>query len=147
MTALRLTLPIVAVLMAPMQAQADIWSVEDARAAVADGRAILIDIRSEGEWRDTGVAEGAWPVSMHTPTFGADLQRLIDTRGDRTIALICATGGRTAHVLSVLEANGIDGFVDVSEGMMGSPRGAGWIAKGLPVVTLEEARAAMDAAR
>lgn len=145
MTLTRLTLAALAVLMLPMTAMADIWSVEEAQAAVAEGRAILIDIRSEGEWKDTGLAKGAWPISMHTPDFGAELQKLIDNRGDKVVAMICATGGRTGHVMRVLDANGIDGFVDVSEGMMGSPYGKGWIAKGLPVVSLDEAEAAMAA--
>ena len=139
----RLTIFPIALLVAPMVQASDIWSAEQAQAAVADGRAILIDIRSEGDWKDTGLAKGAVPVSMHDPAFGANIQRLIDTRGDKIVAMICATGGRTAHVKSVLDRAGINGFVDVSEGMMGSPRGAGWLQKGLPVVTLDEARAAM----
>lgn len=124
-------------------ASAEVWTAEQARAALAAGEAILVDIRSEGEWKETGVAEGAWPVSMHDPAFGRNLQRLMEIRGARTVALICATGGRSAHVLGVLEAYGVEGFVDVSEGMLGSEAGPGWIKRGYPVVPLEAARRRM----
>ena len=39
-----------------------------------------------------------------------------------------------------------DGFIDVSEGMLGSERGQGWIKAGLPVVPMEDAWAALPKA-
>ena len=54
--------------------------------------------------------------------------------------LICATGGRSAYVAEVLEKNGLTGVADVSEGMLGNSGGAGWIARGLPVVSLKDAQ-------
>lgn len=131
-----------------MTAAADtpILSAPDAQAKVASGDIVLLDIRSRGEWADTGLAEGAWPVSMHEPDFGVRLRAILAAFPPEQIALICATGGRTAHVANILRQNGIDGVVDVSEGMMGNPRGPGWIARGMPVVTLEEATKAYEAA-
>jgi rhodanese-related sulfurtransferase len=61
------------------------------------------------------------------------------------IALICATGGRSAYVVEILGKNGITGVADVSEGMFGNGRAAGWIARGLPVVSVEQAQTRFDA--
>ena len=44
--------------------------------------------------------------------------------------------------MRALQLAGYDGFSDVSEGMLGSNRGPGWIKAGLPVVTMDEALAA-----
>ena len=29
----------------------------------------MMDVRSRPEWADTGIAEGAWPISMHEDRF------------------------------------------------------------------------------
>ena len=131
-----------------MTALADtpILSAPDAQSKLASGEMVMLDIRSRQEWQQTGLAEGAWPVSMHEPDFGQRLQAILQELGADKIALICATGGRTGHVTNILRQNGIEGVVDVSEGMMGNPRGPGWIARGMPLVTLDDATKAYEAA-
>lgn len=127
------------------QGQTQVWSATQANAALSDPGFVLLDIRSQEEWAETGVARGAWPVSMHRPEFATELQKIISGNPDATIGLICATGGRSQFVLEVLQKNGISNFVDVSEGMLGSKAGPGWIARGLPVATRDEAIAALPA--
>jgi len=118
----------------PALAQSMIWSAPEAQNAMENDQVLMLDIRSPGEWDETGIAQGALPVSMHTPDFSTNLTRILAQSNGRKIALICATGGRTEYVIKVLEKNGISGLVDVSEGMIGNQRGPGWIARGLPVV-------------
>lgn len=113
------------------------WAVEtitarDAHAAAGDGSAVLIDIRTPEEWRE-GVPAGAALVSMHGPGFLDELDRLTGGDRDRPIALICATGGRSAWLAGQLEARGYTSVLDVAEGMHGSRAGRGWLASGLPV--------------
>ncbi|KKL47641.1 hypothetical protein LCGC14_2333510 [marine sediment metagenome] len=129
----------------PAMSEPAIWSAPEAQAAIADDGALLLDIRTPGEWAQTGLAEGAFPVDMQSADFGAQLSAVFERAGDRPIALICATGGRTAYVVSVLKRNGIEGVIDVSEGMLGNGRAQGWVARGLPVVTEAEARADYEA--
>ncbi len=105
---------------------------------------ILLDIRTPEEWAETGIAAGALPVSMHTSDFPAQLQALLSRYRPDQIGLICATGGRSGYVTNVLAQNGITGVQDVSEGMFGNGTDAGWIARGLPVVPLPEAKAELD---
>ena len=76
---------------------------------------------------------------MHEQGFGERLQAILKSTPPEKIGLICATGGRTAYVVDILEKNGISGVQDVSEGMLGNDRGPGWIARGLPTVSTSEA--------
>lgn len=134
---------LLAVMTTPAYAETPIWSVEEAQRAVQADEVLLLDIRSREEWKETGLAEGALPVSMHESDFGAKLQTLMKI--GKPIALICATGGRTNYIVGLLEKNGFTGVVDVSEGMIGNRRGKGWIAKNLPIVDLAAGEKALSA--
>lgn len=147
MTLLRNGLVALALSVQMAWAEAPILSAPEAEARIANGELVVLDIRSRGEWKDTGIAKGAWPVSMHERDFGQRLQAILAAYPTEQIALICATGGRTAHVLDVLERNGIKGISDISESMMGNARGPGWIKRGLEIVSLDEAQKAYDAAQ
>jgi rhodanese-related sulfurtransferase len=124
-------------------ADSTIWSADKAAQALQDDEIILLDIRSPDEWKETGLAKGAWPVSLHQPGFGEKLGAIMRANEDKTVALICATGGRSASVLSRLKGMGISNFVDVSEGMLGSRAGPGWIKRGYAIVQTDEARATL----
>lgn len=126
-------------------AETPILSAPEAQQRIAEGELILLDIRSRQEWQETGIAKGAWPVSMHERDFGERLQAILAVYPPEQIAMICAVGGRTGHVTSILEKNGIRGVADLSEGMEGNARGPGWIARGLEVVPVEDALAAYQA--
>lgn len=127
-------------------AETPILSAPDAQERLESGELILLDIRTPEEWQDTGIAKGAWPVSMHREDFKARLDAILAVYPPEQIALICAVGGRSGGVTGALERGGIVGVSDVSEGMMGSARGAGWIARGLEVVPLDQAKADYAAA-
>lgn len=121
-------------------------SAQDAHDMMASGELIVIDIRSRQEWLQSGLAEGAWPISLHEPDFGARLQAAQQAAGGAQIGLICATGGRTGHVMRALRQAGVSGFVDIPEGMMGAASGPGWIAARLPLTDLATAEAALPSA-
>jgi rhodanese-related sulfurtransferase len=123
--------------------QRDVWSADEAQVALALGRLVMLDIRTRDEWRETGVAKGAWPVSMREDGFRERLLAARSNSGDNPVALICATGGRSGFVFRALRTAGYSGYVDVSEGMFGSRAGPGWIARGLPVVPIEDALATL----
>jgi rhodanese-related sulfurtransferase len=103
------------------------------RAQVGD--LLLIDIRQPDEWADTGSPQGAQRLDLRSPDFLDRLTTLAN--GDRSspIALICASGGRSAHTAQALTEAGFTNVLDVSEGMLGSSAGPGWLARGLPTVT------------
>jgi rhodanese-related sulfurtransferase len=106
----------------------------DTAKLVAEKKAILIDIRTPEEWKETGVAEGAHRLDMNDPMFTAKLSKLMD--GDRTkpVALICRTANRTRTVQAALmQQGGYTRVINVEGGMIGNSADKGWIAHGLPV--------------
>ncbi len=125
--------------------QREVWSADEAQVALDSGLLGMLDVRTRDEWRETGVAQGAWPVSMHEDGFPERLFAARSLAGDNPVALICATGGRSGYLLRSLRNAGYAGFVDISEGMLGSSAGPGWIARGLPVVSIEDALASLPA--
>ena len=127
-------------------ADAPIISAPEAQAKLQRGEIVLLDIRSRKEWRETGVAKGAWPVSMHEGDFGKRINAILKEYRPEQIAVMCAVGGRSKHITDLLERKGITGVIDMSEGMMGNKRGPGWIARGMEVVPLNEASAAYNKA-
>src|SRR6056297_1268617 len=128
----------------PLNAQArTIWSADEAYDALLADSARVIDVRSREEWLETGVGAGIWAISMHEDRFPDRLFAAKALAGSRDVGLICATGGRSASLLRALRQARYEGYVDISEGMLGSRRGRGWLAAGLPVVPLDTALASM----
>lgn len=136
-------------IIAPIYAYADapVLSAPVAFEKLSSGDLIVLDIRSLQEWKQSGVAKGAFPVSMHAADFPQRLQSILPNYDAKQVALICATGGRSAHITNILEKSGIEGVIDVSEGMFGNGVTPGWIARGLPIVSSEDAIAQYEAVR
>ena len=99
------------------------------------GELLLIDIRQPEEWAGTGSAEGAQRLDLRREDFLDRLSALVDGDHSRPIALICARGRRAARTAQALTDAGFTNVLDVSEGMLGSSAGPGWLARGLPTVT------------
>jgi len=118
-----------------VRAASNIMSAPDALAAAARGDVVLVDIRTRGEWKQSGLAEPALAISMHEAGFVRNLARALGGKRTSPVALICATGGRSAHLQRVLATAGFTNVIDVSEGMFGSGAGPGWLKRGLPVKT------------
>ena len=118
-----------------VQASSGIMSAPDALAAAASGEVVLVDIRTRGEWKQSGLAEPALAISMHEASFVRNLAKALGGNRTNPVALICATGGRSAHMQRILATAGFTNVIDVSEGMFGSKAGPGWLKRGLPVKT------------
>lgn len=107
-------------------------TAEEAFREASAGRLVLVDIRTPGEWAATGVGRGAYPLDMRRNDFPQALLALMGGDPDRPVALICASGGRSARLARRLRQAGFSRVHDVPEGMTGSRAGPGWIARGLP---------------
>ncbi|TAJ34018.1 rhodanese-like domain-containing protein [Bosea sp. (in: a-proteobacteria)] len=95
------------------------------------GRIVLVDIRSPGEWADTGLPRGAIPYDLDATAFDVRLAGLrLDNPGKR-IALIDRTGAQAAATVQKLGGRGWRDLVAVRGGMLGP---GGWLAEKLPVV-------------
>lgn len=109
--------------------------VNEAFRLAAQGSIVLIDIRHESEWRKTGIAVNAIPITMHqsTENFVKQLSEATGANSQRPIALICAHGVRSSYLQKALKRYGFPGVIDVHEGMLGGPQDPGWIKSGLPI--------------
>ncbi len=110
-----------------------IMTALEAQREVKNKTAVLVDVRHPMEWKETGIAEGAVPISMHEGGFLAKLDKAIGGDKSKKIALICATGSRSAYIQKELLKRGYGNVVSVAEGMVGGPNGKGWIPRGLPI--------------
>lgn len=117
----------------PRPALADVLSAPQAQAAAARGALLLVDIRRPDEWADTGIPVPAHPLDMRDPGFTEALLRLAGGDPGRPVALICAGGVRSARLAADLRRAGFTAVADVAEGVLGSPAGPGWVARGLPL--------------
>lgn len=113
----------------------------DAHAKAREGDLLILDVRSEREWRATGLARGAEPVTIHDPRGKAGFLDAVAraTGGDRSraIATICATGVRSTRAQAWLIEAGYTAVANVKEGMLGrhdehGPQ-PGWLRRSLPV--------------
>ena len=97
----------------------------------------IFDVRSPGEWRQTGVPAGARRVTIHDPGglagFVAAMMTAVDGDLDRPLAVICARGNRSTRAQKALRAAGFKNVGNIREGMLGSTFGPGWLGRGLPV--------------
>lgn len=109
-------------------------SVREAHQLAAQNRIALIDIRRPSEWRQTGLAVGAVPLTMHQPfpRFLARMRELASNAGDKPLAIICAAGVRTARMQKILARSGLR-VINVHPGMTGTWLERGWIQHGLPI--------------
>lgn len=111
-----------------------------------DPTALLVDVRTDGEWRSIGVPDLAGRVGFvewvdgfgrQNPDFLAQLAELGVTDG-RPVVFLCRSGVRSVAAATAATAAGIDPSYNVLTGFEGDvgPDGArghwGWRAEGLP---------------
>jgi rhodanese-related sulfurtransferase len=97
----------------------------DARvAAVENGDATLIDVRTQAEW-DAGHADRA----VHLPLAAVKRGARPDVPKDRTVLVYCRTGRRAAEAVRILER---EGWTDVRNvgGLRDWQRAGGALASG-----------------
>ncbi|MDA1071874.1 MAG: rhodanese-like domain-containing protein [Proteobacteria bacterium] len=103
------------------------------------GGLVIVDVRTQGEWRQTGVAPGAARISLYSnwavpnDDFVATVLQALGGDRDRPVALICATGGRSSYAANLLRREGFSHVADIGEGMVGSDAGIGWLSRALPI--------------
>ena len=111
---------------------------------VETGRAILIDVRSEREWRQTGLPRGGVAISIHDPSgragFLAKVRARIGPPGATAILTICATGVRSDRAGRWLLQAGYNPVMTIREGMLGrwhpfEPSQPGWLKRHLPTTS------------
>jgi rhodanese-related sulfurtransferase len=121
---------------AAQETSGNVIGADQAMQLAASGAIVVVDVRSPQEWQQTGVPAGARLVTIHQPDgLIGFIEAMGDTLGEdrnRPIALICARGNRSSLASSALAEAGYTQVYNIREGMLGSPDGPGWLARGLP---------------
>ncbi|MBD3845659.1 rhodanese-like domain-containing protein [Bosea sp. SSUT16] len=105
-------------------------TVQEAHGEQSGGRLLLVDIRSPGEWSDTGLPQGAIPLDVDATAFEVRLAGLRLDHPAKRIALIDRTGAQAVATAQKLGGRGWRDLVAVRGGMLGP---GGWLAEKLPV--------------
>lgn len=120
---------LLALALLPSLRAAEVASISPAEAAklVADGKAVLVDVREPSEWAESGVAAPAMllPKSEFDEGMIGEWKDFLAKTGDKQIITYCRSGKRSGAVAAALAAKGhqvanAGGFKD-------------WQAAGLPV--------------
>ena len=120
-------------------AQAEIVNIgsDQLKALIRQGMPV-VDLRTAGEWRQTGVVKGSQMITLFDEQGRADPAawvRQIDkvAAADKPVILICRTGNRSGVAAQMLEKAGRKGTIyNVKAGI------AGWAGDGQPVVSVQE---------
>ncbi|MFC9874968.1 rhodanese-like domain-containing protein [Nocardia salmonicida] len=113
--------------------------------------AVLVDVRTEGEWAQIGIPDTSsierpahfieWVDGTGTrnPEFGVQLEQALAGRpDDAPVVFLCRSGQRSVHAANLATAAGVAPSYNVLDGFEGGPdafgrRGStGWRAVGLP---------------
>ncbi|MCU1432621.1 MAG: sulfurtransferase [Actinotalea sp.] len=116
----------------------------------SDERALLVDVRTEREWREIGVPQApadAAPAFVEwsdargrpDPAFVERIRELgVEPGDERPVLLLCRSGVRSVHAARALTAAGLGPAFNVLEGFEGAADASGrrghegWRAAGLP---------------
>lgn len=116
---------------------------EQAAQWMADGRAVLVDVRSDAEREWVGFVPGAvalawkqWPGMAMNPGFDEGLRAAVPAGGK--VVLLCRSGVRSIAAAKRATELGIEAY-NILEGFEGNPdadghrgRTGGWRFRGLP---------------
>ena len=116
-----------------------------------DPEAVLVDCRTDAEWRFVGVPDSELPraatssTSSGTASTAADNESFVDdlisagvTPGDRPVVFLCRSGNRSIGAAEAATEAGIAPSYNVLDGFEGNldehkhRGGTGWKAVGLP---------------
>ena len=122
-------------------AQAEIVNVssDQLRALIERGTPI-VDVRTAGEWRQTGVVKGSQLITLIDEQGRADpaawKHQIDKVAGDgKPVILICRSGNRSGQAAQILDQAGHKGTIyNVKAGI------SGWMRDGQSVVSVQEHR-------
>ncbi len=102
---------------------AEMTNVVVTPAFIKDTKLKIIDIRTEGEWKETGIVQGAYTITFFDERGNYDIDGFLAqlnavVKKDEKFALICRTGSRTGMVSNFLGNKLNYNVVNLKGGMM-----------------------------
>ena len=117
-------------------------SLKDAFSLYNEEKLLIVDIRTETEWKNTGVIPKSELISMHDinhnekKDFIEKVKSLLDNNIGIKISFICASGARSAIVANYFIERGYKNIYHIPEGIVGTNYN-GWVYEGLPVISFD----------
>lgn len=134
-----------ALLLSPL-ALADVVDIDNAELARLSAAGVpVIDIRTEGEWKETGIVPGSRLITLFDERGRADAPAWLEkvkgvARPDQPVIVICRSGNRTKAASQLLtQQAGYAKVYNVKEGIRT------WAKEGRPLVPATTAVAACPA--
>ena len=137
-----ITILVPMLLLAALNARAEVLNIDNAELArlVASGVA-LIDIRTEGEWKETGIVPGSHLITLFdekgradAPGWLAKVQSV--AKPEQAVILLCRSGNRTKPATQFLsQQSGYKTVYNLSKGIQA------WIKEGRPMAPATSAAA------
>ena len=129
------TLTVSLLCLAALTAQAEVINIDNAELARLTASGVpLVDIRTEGEWKGTGVIAGSKMLTFFDEQGQANqpvwLEKLKGiAKSDQPVILICRSGNRTKAATQFLSGQaGYKTVYNVTQGV------GGWVKEGRPLV-------------
>ena len=123
-----------------LAAQAEVINIDNAELARLTASGVpLVDIRTEGEWKGTGVIAGSKMLTYFDEQGQANqpvwLEKLKGiAKSDQPVILICRSGNRTKAATQFLSGQaGYKTVYNVTQGV------GGWVKEGRPLVPISAA--------
>ncbi len=116
-------------------------AADSAWALMSRDSLLVIDVRTGSEWRSTGLPDKAVGISLSrggVTSFVDAVLEAVDGDRSRPVAMICASGVRSARAADILQRHGFVEVYDIAEGMMGNGHRPGWIERGLPLRAMDD---------
>ena len=90
--------------------------------ALLESGMTVVGIRTEPEWRETGVVPGSLLLTFFRPDRSYDLEDFVDKLGrhavsDDEIALLCRSGNRSAKLAHLLAEYGYTSIINITGGI------------------------------
>ena len=123
-------------------------SLDKAHSLYKEENLLIIDVRTEKEWKMTGVIPGSILISMHDDnnlerkSFLEEINLKISSYKSKKIAFICASGSRSKVVMDFFLNEGYKNIYHIPDGIMGR-QSDGWLFSGYPItqyMTVKEAK-------
>lgn len=118
-----------------------IISIEAWKLLNSDEKVILVDTRTEDEWKEIGTPkiEGkVFRITSHlkpdmalNPSFFSELEKIVDDKNIKII-FMCKTNGRSSIAAALALKNEYTNPIVMIDGFEGNSVGPGWKISGLP---------------
>jgi len=118
-------------------------SIDEAQKLYSTSQIEIIDIRTEKEWKMTGIIPNTHLVNMHNEDFSentnfiSEVEKILNKYNNKNIGFICASGSRSEIVASYFLEKKYKNIVHIPDGIIGKSKD-GWLYLGFPIKAYNE---------